>query len=79
MLCHLLREIKMKMYCQISSKDNPVEKFLQLRLLTDLGFKEYIVNINETQGVHDLILKFKCKDTDKSFAAFATLEFLNRK
>ncbi len=46
--------------------------------LTDLGFKEILVNINETQGVHDLILKFKCKGADKSFAAIASLEFLKR-
>ncbi|HTE30878.1 MAG TPA: ThuA domain-containing protein [Chryseolinea sp.] len=47
--------------------------------LTDIGFKELLVDINKTQGIHDLILKFKCKDTSKIFAGIATLEFKKRK
>jgi cytochrome c len=47
--------------------------------LTDLGFKELLININTTQGVHDLILKFKCKDSSKIFAGIATLEFRKAK
>lgn len=47
--------------------------------LTDLGFKELLVNITPTEGVHDLILKVKCKDATKIFAGFATIEFKKRK
>jgi cytochrome c len=47
--------------------------------LTDLGFKELLININKTEGVHDLILKISCKDKSKIFAGLATLEFLKRK
>jgi cytochrome c len=47
--------------------------------LTDLGFKELPVNIIPTQGIHDLIIKFKCKDASKIFAGIATLEFKKRK
>ena len=47
--------------------------------LTDLGFKELLININATEGVHDLILKFKCTDSSKIFAGVASLEFRKRK
>jgi cytochrome c len=47
--------------------------------LTDIGFKELLVDIARTEGVHDLILRFKCKDTSKIFAGIATIEFLKRK
>jgi cytochrome c len=47
--------------------------------LTDLGFKELAVNMPDTKGVHDLILKVKCKDPNKVFAGFANLEFKKRK
>jgi cytochrome c len=47
--------------------------------LTDLGFKELPMNISATQGVHDLILKFKCKDAAKTFAGIASLEFVRKK
>jgi cytochrome c len=47
--------------------------------LTDLGFKELLININKTTGIHDLILKFKCKDSSKIFAGIASLEFKKKK
>jgi len=47
--------------------------------LTDLGFKELLVNLNATEGVHDLILKFKCSDTSKIFAGVGSLEFKKSK
>lgn len=47
--------------------------------LTDLGFKELLVPITKSDGVHDLIIKVKCKDPSKIFAGFATLEFKKRK
>ncbi len=47
--------------------------------LTDLGFKELLINLNATEGVHDLILKFKSKDTSKIFAGIGSLEFKKRK
>lgn len=47
--------------------------------LTDLGFKELLVNIKQTPGMHDLILKFKCKDPSKIFGGVSTLEFMKRK
>ncbi len=47
--------------------------------LTDLGFKELLANIKPVAGVHDLILKVKCKDPSKIFAGFANLEFKKRK
>jgi cytochrome c len=47
--------------------------------LTDLGFKELLVDIGETQGVHDLVIKFTCKDASKIFGGLATLEFVKRK
>lgn len=43
--------------------------------LTDLGFKELPINIETTPGIHDLVFKFKSKDTSKIFAGVATLEF----
>lgn len=43
--------------------------------LTDIGFKELPVNISKTEGIHDLVLKFKSKDTSKIFGGVATLEF----
>jgi cytochrome c len=47
--------------------------------LTDMGMKDLVVNINQTQGLHDLVLKFKCKDTSKIFAGIVSLEFIKRK
>lgn len=47
--------------------------------LTDVGMKELVVDINQTQGVHDLILKVRCKDSTKIFAGIVSLEFLKRK
>jgi cytochrome c len=47
--------------------------------LTDLGFKELVVDLTPVQGVHDLVLKFRCKDTSKIFAGLASLEFLKKK
>ncbi len=47
--------------------------------LTDMGFKDFGVDIKSTQGIHDLILKVKCKDPSKIFAGIATLEFVKRK
>jgi cytochrome c len=47
--------------------------------LTDLGFKDFVIDIKPVQGIHDLILKVKCKDPSKIFAGIATLEFNKRK
>ena len=47
--------------------------------LTDLGFKELLIDLSEANGVHDLILKFTCKDTSKIFAGVATIEFIKRR
>jgi cytochrome c len=47
--------------------------------LTDIGFKELLVDIDKTEGIHDLILKFKCSDPTKIFAGIASLEFKNKK
>jgi cytochrome c len=47
--------------------------------LTDVGFKETVVQINATSGIHDLILKFKCKDASKIFGGLSTLQFIKRK
>jgi hypothetical protein len=47
--------------------------------LTDFGFKELVIDITGTQGVHDLILKPICKDPSKIFAGIASLEFVKRK
>lgn len=47
--------------------------------LTDFGFKDFTVDVKQTQGVHDLILKVKCKDASKIFAGLASLEFKKRK
>lgn len=47
--------------------------------LTDVGMKDFVVNINQTQGIHDLVLRFKCKDTSKIFAGIVSLEFIKRK
>lgn len=46
--------------------------------LTDLGFKDLLVKITPVNGVHDLIIKVKCKDPSKMFAGFASLEFRRR-
>ena len=46
--------------------------------LTDLGFKELLINISETKGIHDLVLKTSCKDPSKIFAGIATLEFMRK-
>jgi cytochrome c len=46
--------------------------------LTDLGFKELLIDIGETQGMHDLVIKFTCKDTSKIFGGLASLEFVKR-
>ncbi len=47
--------------------------------LTDIGFKELLIDIQATQGVHDLILKATCKDPSKIFGGIANLEFKQRK
>ena len=47
--------------------------------LTDIGLKDFVVNIAQTQGIHNLVLKFKCKDTSKIFAGIVSLEFIKRK
>ncbi len=47
--------------------------------LTDLGFKDLLVNIDPTEGIHDLVIKVSCKDASKIFAGIATLEFKQRK
>lgn len=47
--------------------------------LTDFGFKELIIDIDPTQGIHNLILKPICKDPSKIFSGIASLEFVKRK
>jgi hypothetical protein len=47
--------------------------------LTDMGMKDFVVSISPTQGIHNLLLKFKCKDTSKIFAGLVSLEFMKRK
>jgi cytochrome c len=47
--------------------------------LTDVGLKDFVVNISQTQGVHTLVLRFKNKDTSKIFAGVVSLEFIKRK
>ena len=47
--------------------------------LTDLGFKDFVLDIKPIQGVHKLILKVTCKDASKIFAGIASLEFKKRK
>jgi len=47
--------------------------------LTDLGAKELLIDIAETQGIHDIVLRASCKDQSKIFAGIATLEFVRRK
>jgi cytochrome c len=47
--------------------------------LTDLGFKELLVNLKPVDGIHDLILRTKSKDPSKIFAGFASIEFRKRK
>jgi cytochrome c len=47
--------------------------------LTDLGFKELMIDISRTDGVHDLVFKFTCKDTSKIFAGVASIGFVKRK
>jgi cytochrome c len=47
--------------------------------LTDLGFQELLISLEKTEGIHDLILKFKCNDSSKMFAGIASLEFVKRK
>ncbi len=44
--------------------------------LTDIGFKEMILDIDPADGVHDLVFKFKCADATKIFAGLASIEFL---
>jgi cytochrome c len=46
--------------------------------LTDFGFQELLVDINPTEGIHDLIMKVKCKDSSKMFGGLSTLEFKKR-
>jgi cytochrome c len=47
--------------------------------LTDLGFKEFIVNLDKVEGIHNLVFKFKSKDPSKIFAGVASYEFIKRK
>lgn len=47
--------------------------------ITDIGFKELVIDIKATQGVHDLILKANCKDQSKIFSGIATIEFIRKK
>ena len=47
--------------------------------LTDVGLKDFVVSISPTQGIHNLVLKFKCKDTSKIFGGLVSLEFMRRK
>lgn len=47
--------------------------------ITDIGFQELVVDIDRTEGTHNLILKFTCKDPSKIFGGLATLEFIKRK
>ena len=47
--------------------------------LTDLGFTDMLVDIKPTEGIHNLIIKVKCKDTSKIFGGLSTLEFIKRK
>jgi cytochrome c len=46
--------------------------------LTDLGLKELIVDIKETQGRHDLVFKTTCKDPAKIWGGIATFEFIRK-
>lgn len=46
--------------------------------LTDLGFRDIIVKIKKKEGIHDIVLKVKCKDTSKMFAGIATIGFAKR-
>lgn len=47
--------------------------------LTDIGFKEFTVDLTQVNGVHDLFIKFNCEDQSKIFAGLALFEFLKRK
>ncbi|MFN8343324.1 MAG: ThuA domain-containing protein [Cyclobacteriaceae bacterium] len=47
--------------------------------LTDLGFKELLVNLKPTEGRHDLVLKTTCNDPSKVFAGIVSMEFIKRK
>lgn len=46
--------------------------------LTDMGFKELVVDIEKTGGAHSLVLKVKPADAAKMFAGIATIEFLKK-
>jgi hypothetical protein len=64
----------------LDREDGPVIGTAELEVnLTDIGFKELPVEIKPTEGKHDLILRFKCKDASKIFGGVATLEFGKRK
>lgn len=64
----------------LGNEDGPLLGSADLDVgLTDIGFKDLVIDISKTQGVHDLVLKIKCKDETKMFAGLATLEFLKRK
>lgn len=64
----------------LDREDGPVIGSAELEVnLTDIGFKELPVEIKPTEGKHDLILRFKCKDASKIFGGIATLEFVRRK
>ncbi len=43
--------------------------------LTDFGFKELLVDLEDVDGVHDLFLVVSCSDKDKMFAGIKSLEF----
>jgi hypothetical protein len=43
--------------------------------LTSMGLKDLVIDLEEVSGKHDLVLKFKSKDTSKMFAALLALEF----
>ena len=46
--------------------------------LTDLGFKEMVVDIAQVNGPHTLVFTFKCADASKIFAGLASIEFIQR-
>jgi cytochrome c len=47
--------------------------------LTDLGMKELLIDLEATEGVHDIVLKANSKDPSKIFAGIISLEFIRRK
>jgi cytochrome c len=44
--------------------------------LTDLGFKEMVVDIDPVDGSRTLVFTFKCADATKIFAGLASIEFI---